>query len=101
MGSEPMTEERVTNATLAQNDALILQRMEQMDGRLADLCACSRADHDALTRMVAVVEAHQQQHTDRDGQLDERIKGLETRDKVWGGLLVALQGIVAAVLGTR
>ena len=91
----------VTNATLARNDALILQRLDQMDARLSEWCAISRDDHDAVTRMVTVVEAHQKHHDDRDRQVDERIKGLETRDKVWGGLLVALNGIVAAILGTR
>ena len=95
----PAPDERVTNAALARNDALILQRMEQIDSKLTDLCGSHRADHDVQTRLVALMESHQEQHRTRDGQIDERIKGLETRDKIWGGLLVALNGIVAAVLG--
>lgn len=97
----PASEPRVSNAKLAQNDALILQRIEQMDAKLSSLCGQQRTDHDVLTRLVTLMESHQEQHRERDKGVDKRLDGLETRDKIWGGLLIVMQGIAAAVLGTR
>jgi hypothetical protein len=104
----PAPDERVTNATLARNDALILQRLEQIDersaerdARMAEMFASYRADHDALTRLVAVVEAHQEQQGRRDKDVDDRIKDLQTRDKVVGVGLALMQGITALFMGPR
>lgn len=104
----PASEPRVSNAVLAQNDALILQRIEQMDARSAErdarmteMLAFYRTDHDVLTRLVAAIEAHQDHHGRREKDVDDRIKDLQTRDKVQGIGLALMQGMAVLFFGTR